>query len=96
MPCLLALIALFFPRFVIILLVIFSDYIGRAYRNDLWALLGFVFMPCTTLAYAWGINSHGPIDGIYLVVMILAVLLDLGILGNGERARRHAARGRLK
>lgn len=92
MPCLLALLALFVPRLVIILLVIFSDYIGRAFQPTmlypLIPLLGFIFMPVTTLAYAWAINSHGAVDGIYLVAVIIAVLLDLGLLGGGERARR--------
>jgi hypothetical protein len=88
MPCLVAILAFFFPRLAIILLVIFSDYIGRAYQNDLWAFLGFLFMPLTTLAYAWGINSHGSIDGIYLVVLIIAVLMDLGIIGGGAQATR--------
>lgn len=88
MPCLVALLAFFFPRLVIVGLVIFGDYIGRAYQNDLWAVLGFIFAPYTTLAYAWGMNSHGSIDGVYLVVMILAVLMDLGVVGGGARSAK--------
>jgi hypothetical protein len=86
MPCLAVLVAFFFPRVVIALLVLFSDYIGRAYQNDLWALLGFFFMPYTTLAYAWAINSHGSVQGFPLVVVIVAVLCDLGTHGGGGRA----------
>lgn len=88
MPCLVALLAFFFPRLVIVGLVIFGDYIGRAYQNDLWAVLGFIFAPYTTLAYAWGMNSHGSIDGVYLVVLIVAVLMDLGVVGGGARSAR--------
>lgn len=33
MPCLLAVIAVFFPRFMILAVAIFSDYLGRAYDN---------------------------------------------------------------
>ena len=43
------------PRLVIVLVVIFSDYIGRAYEGFLWPFLGFLFMPVTTLAYAWAV-----------------------------------------
>lgn len=93
MPCLIGLIALFMPRIVIILMVIFSDYIGEAYDTTLWPLLGFFFMPLTTLAYAFAINSAGSVSGFYLVLVILAVLIDLGILGgSGESARRYHAK----
>lgn len=88
MPCLAAILAFFFPRVVIVLLVLIGDYIGRAYQNDLWALLGFFFMPYTTLAYAWAINSHGSVQGIGLAVIVLAVLADLSTHGGGGKATR--------
>jgi hypothetical protein len=91
MPCLVALLALVFPRVAIILVVIFSDYIGTAYQTVIWPLLGFFFMPLTTLAYAWAIHSHGSVEGIHLVVVIVAVLIDLGILGGGA-SNRHVRR----
>ncbi len=47
------------------------------------APLGFFFLPLTTLAYAWAINSHGSVSGLPLAVVILAVLIDLGIIGSG-------------
>ena len=88
MPCLIALFALFFPRVAIVLVVIFSDYIGAACQTKFWPLLGFFFMPVTTLAYAWAINSNGSVSGGYLLVVILAILLDLGILGGGASNRQ--------
>ncbi len=88
MSCLVALIALAFPRLAIILVVIFSDYIGRAYDGILWPLLGFIFLPSTTLAYAWAINANGEVSGMYLAVVVLAVLLDLGLLGGGAHRAR--------
>ncbi len=88
MPCLIALFALFFPRIAIVLVVIFSDYIGAAYQTVFWPLLGFLFMPVTTLAYAWAINTNGSVSGGSLFVVILAILLDLGILGGGASNRQ--------
>jgi len=88
MPCFLGCIALVAPRLTIVLIVIFSDYIGRAYETTLWPLLGFLFMPMTTLAYAWAINSHGSVSGAYLVVVVVAVLLDLGLVGGGGASAR--------
>lgn len=90
MPCFIGCLALGTPRLAIVLVVIFSDYIGRAYDTMLWPLLGFFFMPMTTLVYAWAINARGSVDGIHLVVLVLAVLLDLGLIGGSSRARRQA------
>ena len=87
MPCLVGSLALLFPRLAIILVVIFSDYIGSAYTTVIWPLLGFFFMPLTTLAYAWAINANQSVSGIYLVVLVLAALVDLGIIGGGASNR---------
>jgi hypothetical protein len=86
--------ALLFPRVAIVLVVIFSDYIGAAYQTFIWPLLGFVFMPLTTLAYAWAINSSGSVAGLQLVVVVLAVLADLGLLGTGGRSGHRTVRAR--
>lgn len=93
MPCLLALIAVFFPRMVIVLLFLFSDYLARAYETTLWPVLGFLFAPFTTLAYALGMNANaGSISGIYLIIVIIAVLMDLGAWGgSGTASRRRRA-----
>jgi hypothetical protein len=88
MPCLVALLALFLPRVTMVLLYLFSDYLQRAFQTALWPLLGFIFMPYTTLAYAWAINSNGSVSGLYLVVVVIAVLVDLGVMGGSARTRR--------
>jgi hypothetical protein len=94
MPCLLGCLALFVPRLVIVLLVIFTHYVEHAYQTLLWPVLGFIFMPVTTLAYAFAINSNGQLNGIYLVIFVLAVLIDLGLIGGHESQRRRWARRR--
>ncbi len=88
MYCLVGCIAMAAPRFAILLVVIFSDFIGRAYDTMLWPILGFLFMPTTMLAYAWAINTRGNLQGIQLVVFVLAVLIDFGLLGGSARAGR--------
>ncbi len=89
MPCLVGCIALATPRFAIVLVVLFSDYIGRAYETVLWPFLGFLIMPLTTLAYAFAINSRGSVAGMHMVVVIVAVLMDLGLVGGSARASRY-------
>ena len=88
MPCFVGLLALVFPRLAIIVVVIFSDYIGNAYETWIWPLLGFIFMPLTTLAYAWAMSAHGSVEGFHLVVVVLAALMDLGVIGGGASNRR--------
>jgi hypothetical protein len=90
MPFLVGCLALATPRFAIILVVVFSDYIGSAYQTVLWPLLGFLFMPLTTLAYAWAINSNGSVAGMHLVVVVVAVLFDLGVVGGSASRRRRS------
>lgn len=89
----LALLALSAPRAVIVLLVIFTDYIGRAFDSFLWPLLGFVFLPTTTLAWAWAQNTRGEVAGVHLVVVVAGLLLDLGMVGSGRSSflRRRSA-----
>jgi hypothetical protein len=75
---------------VILLLAIFSSYLSAAYQTVIWPLLGFFVMPYTTLAYAWAINTSpsNSLQGLYLVIFILAILIDLGVIGGGAKARK--------
>ena len=56
----------------------------------LWPLLGFFFLPYTTLAYAWAVNSSPThsLHGLGLVVFIVAILVDVGVIGGGAKAKR--------
>jgi hypothetical protein len=87
-PCLLLILFLAFPRIALALLFLFSNYLERAYHGLLLPLLGFLFLPLTTLAYAWMANTRQPMAGINLLILIIAVVIDLGGLGGGEYHRR--------
>jgi hypothetical protein len=93
MPCLLALLGFFAPRLVLVILWL-TGYSGPAFKTTLWPLLGFFLMPFTTLAYAYGMNSNGSISGLYLVLVVVGVLLDLGTIGGGGRQARRRRAGR--
>jgi hypothetical protein len=95
MQCLLGCAALFAPRLVLVVVWLFSDFLGRAYQGWVWPLLGFLFLPLTTLTYAWAMNAQGSVSGVYLVAVVVAVLVDLGLVGGGSEAgRRGYARRR--
>jgi hypothetical protein len=88
MPCLIVILVLAFPRIVLACLFLFSNYLQHAYHGLILPVLGFFFLPLTTLAYAWMMNSHMPLEGINLVILIVAVIIDVGGLGGGEYHRR--------
>jgi len=88
MPCLVLIVLLAFPRIALLLLFLFSNYLQHAYHGLLVPLVGFLFLPLTTLAYAWMANTRRPIEGINLVILVVAVVIDLGGLGHGASRRR--------
>ena len=88
MPCLLVLLMLAFPRVVLVLMFLMSNYLQRAYSGLLIPILGFIFLPLTTIVYAWLVNTHSPLEGLNLIYLILAVIIDVGGLSGGEAHRR--------
>jgi len=88
MPCLLLILFLAFPRITLLILFLFTHYLERAYHGLLLPLLGFIFLPLTTLAYAWMMNNGQPVAGINLIILIIAAVIDVGGLGGGEYHRR--------
>ena len=90
MPCCAVLVFLFLgPRFAIAALALFSGYLGRAFGGGiLLPVVGWIFLPWTTLAYAWAINSRGEVVGFQAMVVVVAVLADLGVIGGGAAKRR--------
>ncbi len=86
MPCLIVFVMLLFPRLALALMWFFSTYLQRAFHGGvLLPLLGFIFLPLTTIVYAWEINSRLPTSGINLLWLLIAVIIDLGGLGHGAR-----------
>ncbi|HEV8654813.1 MAG TPA: hypothetical protein VGR85_04795 [Candidatus Limnocylindria bacterium] len=90
MCCVLVLLAFFTPRIVLFVLWLFTNYLNRAYETWLWPLLGFFFLPATTIAYAIAQNEFGGLSGLGLIVVLIGLAVDVGLLGGGARQRRLA------
>lgn len=86
MGCLMVLLALITPRFIMIILWLFTDYLSRAFGSFFWPFVGFFFLPTTTMAYAVAQNAFHGVMGWGLVVLILGIMVDFGLLGGGGRA----------
>lgn len=84
MPCLIV-IGLFLPRVALALIWLLTNWFAAAYETWLWPILGFFFMPYTTLAYMGAmLNNNKMVNGLWLVVVVIAVLADLGFIGGGR------------
>lgn len=89
MPCLIPIFAVFFPRIVMIAIAIFTHWFTAAFDTALWPVLGFLFMPYTTLAYmAAMLNNNHSVSGGWLALVIVATLVDIGGQGGSARRRR--------
>jgi hypothetical protein len=75
------------PRLILLGLWLFTDYLTQAGISFIWGLIGFVFAPCTTIAYAIAQNSFGGLQGSGTVVFAIGVLLDILIYYSGRRSR---------
>jgi hypothetical protein len=88
MGCLLALLAGVAPRFVIVLLWIFSDLVDRAFTGFIIPLLGLLFFPYATLFYVLAYNPVTEVSGVGWAFVVLGFLFDIGHWASG------AAQGR--
>jgi hypothetical protein len=91
MPCLLVIVTFFFPRLAMLLIFFTTRWFSSAYQTALWPVLGFFFMPYTTLAYMAAMlrNDH-TVSGGWLALVIVAALIDFSGHGSvfGQRRKR--------
>jgi hypothetical protein len=91
MPCLLAMMAAFFPRLALLVVWLARPtLVSAAFNTFIIPLLGFIFLPFTTLFYVLlyrpGVGLY-PIDWLWLG---LAFLLDLSHWFGAYTQRRRA------
>jgi hypothetical protein len=88
MPCFVVLIALLFPRLLIAVLWFFTNWFSGVFSSVLWLVLGFFFLPFTTLWYSVVINQFGgQWSTTNILLMVLAIAIDMGSWGGGYKSR---------
>jgi hypothetical protein len=86
--CLASLILLIGPRLFLIAVWLLTDWY-TAFQSGVVALLGGLFLPYTSLAWMFiYFHNAGRLEGGYVVLLILAVLFDLGVIGGGHQSRK--------
>lgn len=88
MPILVAVLALLFPRVVIVGVWLLTDWFAGVFGGVLIPLIGFLFLPTTLLWYSVVVNVFGGTWGLWqLVGAVVAVMIDLSP-ASGRRRKR--------
>jgi len=88
--CLVAILGALWPRVTLILIWLLNPAVPQAaFQTSVYPMLGFIFLPATTLVYELAKYFHGgSLDGFWLLLLALAFLHDIGHVGAGLRRRR--------
>lgn len=87
MGCFVFLLSLIGPRLALGYVWIFTTLVDRAYDNVLIPVLGFVFLPWTTLIYALSYDGTG-VSGVGWFFVALGLFADVGSHAASARQRR--------
>lgn len=89
MGCVIVVLALALPRILMFAAWLLTDWFNEAFDGWVWPVLGFLFMPYTTLAYMAAMlkNDH-TVSGGWLVLLVVAVIFDIGHASGASRRRR--------
>ena len=86
--CLGAIVLFFGPRVMLALAWLFSDWY-RAFSSTLLALVGFVFLPWTSLAWMFiFFRHHGDMGDGFVLLLAAGVVADFTAYGGSHAARR--------
>ncbi|MEA3337761.1 MAG: hypothetical protein U9R25_17840 [Chloroflexota bacterium] len=75
--CLLAMGAAIAPRLVLIIMAIFGDRMSLAFDSWIWPVLGWIFLPYTTIMYILVWTPLGGVSGWDWIWVGLGLILDL-------------------
>ena len=92
MGCILAVVAAFSARFALFLVWLFTDRLSVAFRSGWEGLLGFIFLPYTTLFYALVYAPGRGVDAFGWFIVALGVVIDVSSHLFGSTARRRRSR----
>lgn len=82
MGCCFGCVGVFFPRIALFFIWVLTSLVDRAFTGILIPLLGFLFLPYTTLMYVIAYSpGHGGVSGFGWFLVIFAFLIDLGAYG---------------
>jgi hypothetical protein len=87
MGCFIFAFSLIGPRFALGFVWIFTTLVDRAYDNTIVPVLGFVFLPWTTLTHALAYDGHS-VSSIGWFFVALAVFGDVSSIAAAHRGQQ--------
>ena len=88
MGCVLSLLVGIAARAWVGYLYVTTDHMTVAFGNPILPLVGFVFMPLSTLAYTWAVTDPRGVTVPHMLLVSLCVLTDLFMAGIAIRRRK--------
>lgn len=86
--CLLAVLLFFGPRVLLVFAWLFTNWY-LAFSSTIVALVGFLFVPWTSLAWMYVFfHHHGNLGGGYALLLAAGLVADLSAYGGSHAARR--------
>lgn len=79
------------PRLAIGIIFLFTDRMGIAFQHFWMGLVGFVFLPWTTLAWSLCYQRGNGVSGFGWVLVVAAFIADLSTHAGTSQARRRRA-----
>ena len=68
------------PRLALVLMFVNTYDLQRAYHVFNFPIAGFIFLPITTMTYAWMVNAGQSVAGIGLLILVITVAIDIGTI----------------
>jgi hypothetical protein len=93
MGCLFGLFAAFFPRLAVLFIWLARPALFNAALDPLFAIVGILFLPFTTLFYVLLWNPATGLQGFDWLWLGLAFLIDLGGMASSAYANRNRVPG---
>jgi len=88
--CIIFLLALIGPRVALFFTWVFTGFVDRAYDNAVVPVLGFVFLPWTTLVYALAHDGRG-VSTLGWAFVALGLLADVSSYTASARTQYRSA-----
>jgi len=76
-PCCLAIVALISPRLALVLILLFTNLIQQAFSPWWYSIIGWLFLPWTTLAWTVCYQPVFGVSGFGWFIVILGFMLDI-------------------
>ena len=86
--CIFALFAAFTPRLAFLFVWVFTPLVNQAFNTIIAPILGFIFLPFTTLIYVLVYSPTAGMTGWDWVWVVLALLIELSAYGGSAHANK--------